>query len=676
MGDLPPYPERPAQQPPGRRTSQASQRRHSRDQAQALGADPEERQQIPPDAQRNAPGWSQRGSLSQQENLLMPQVFQAEEARLGGMEYPSVNTGFPSEFQPQPYSDESRMQVAELTTSLMLQRLQQGQSSLFQQLDPTFQEPPVNPLGQFNLYQTDQFSEGAQHGPYLRDDPALQFLPSELGFPHYSAQVPEPEPLELAVQNAKAYLLHTSINCDLSLYEHLVNLLTKILNQRPEDPLSVLESLNRTTQWEWFHPKLDTLRDDPEMQPTYKMAEKQKALFIRSGGGTEGEQEMEEEVGETPVPNIMETAFYFEQAGVGLSSDESFRIFLAMKQLVEQQPIHTCRFWGKILGIKRSYLVAEVEFREGEEEAEEEEVEEMTEGGEVMEAHGEEEGEEDEEKAVDIVPKPVWKPPPVIPKEESRSGANKYLYFVCNEPGLPWTRLPHVTPAQIVNARKIKKFFTGYLDTPVVSYPPFPGNEANYLRAQIARISAATQVSPLGFYQFNEEEGDEEEEGGAGRDSYEENPDFEGIPVLELVDSMANWVHHTQHILPQGRCTWVNPLQKTEEEEDLGEEEEKADEGPEEVEQEVGPPLLTPLSEDAEIMHLAPWTTRLSCSLCPQYSVAVVRSNLWPGAYAYASGNLRTSTSAGVTSTAPRASTRPCQPPFNKSTPVAQRSWR
>lgn len=249
----------------------------------------------------------------------------------------------------------------------------------------------------------------------------------------------------------------------------------------------------------------------------------------------------------------METAFYFEQAGVGLSSDESFRIFLALKQLVEQQPIHMCRFWGKILGLSRSYLVAEVEFREGEEEGEEEEVEEMMEGGEVLETHGEEEGEEDEEKVVDSVPKPQWKPPPIIPKEESRSGTNKYLYFVCNEPGRPWTRLPHVTPAQIVCARKIKKFFTGFLDTPVISYPPFPGNEANYLRAQIARISAATHISPLGFYQFGEEEGDEEEEGGAGRDSFEENPDFEGIPVLELVDSMANWVHHTQHILPQVR---------------------------------------------------------------------------------------------------------------------------
>lgn len=49
----------------------------------------------------------------------------------------------------------------------------------------------------------------------------------------------------------------------------------------------------------------------------------------------------------------------------------------------------------------------------------------------------------------------------------------------------------------------------------VVCYPPFPGNEANYLRAQIARISAGTHVSPLGFYQFDEEE--EEEEEGEGK---------------------------------------------------------------------------------------------------------------------------------------------------------------
>ncbi|XP_020950253.1 radial spoke head protein 6 homolog A isoform X2 [Sus scrofa] len=646
MGDPPPDPEPPPQPSSSHRDSQVSEQRRRRSREPSRPSASDEVQQIPLDTRilrssqeipsnpMNLQGWSQGASLPPNENAL----FQAEEAQLGEVEYLSPNTGFPSEEQPRTYPSEDGLWAH--NASLMLQQLRQGKGSLFQQVEAAYQEPRADLLGQFTMYQREdlQFSQGAQHGPYIRDDPALQFSPSELGFMPFNIEAPEPEPRELAVQNAKAYLLQTSIKCDLSLYEHLVNLLTRILNQRPEDPLFLLESLSRTTQWEWFHSKLDTLRDDPEMQPTYEMAERQKALFSRSGGGEGGEQEMEEEVADTAVPNIMEKAFYFEQAGVGLSSDESFRIFMALKQLVEQQPIHSCRFWGKILGLSRSYLVAEVEFREGEEEGEEEEVEELMEGGEVLEAHAEEEGEEDEEKVSDLIPKSTWKPPPVIPKEESRSGANKYLYFVCNEPGRPWVRLPHVTPIQIVQARKIRKFFTGRLDAPVVSYPPFPGNEANYLRAQIARISAATHISPLGFYQFGEEEGDEEEEGGAGRDSYEENPDFEGIPVLELVDSMANWVHHTQHILPQGRCTWVNPLQKTEEEEELGEEEEKADEGREEVEQEVGPPLLTPLSEDA--------------------------------------GSLRTSTLAGATNTVRRTSTQPCQPPFSMSTPAARRSWR
>ncbi|XP_004867280.1 radial spoke head protein 6 homolog A isoform X2 [Heterocephalus glaber] len=642
--------EAPSRQYTNPRSFQGPDGRRSQESSQPQAAVPEEVPQMLLSQQRGSQGppsglpqtnlrWSQGASLPENENWQTSQIFQAAEAPMGHSEHP----GFPLGFQTHAYMEDSRTLASEHTTNLMLQQLQQGQGSLFQQLEPTYHSPGASFLSQFDSSQREDqhFRPSTQHSPYPRDDPGSpRFSFSEQGFLYYSPEVPEPQPRDLAVQNAKAYLLQTSVGSDLSLYEHLVNLLTKILNQRPEDPLSILESLNRTTQWEWFHRKLDTLRDDPEMQPAYEMAEKQKALFIQGGGG-DREQEMEEEMMETVVPNIMESAFHLEQASVGLSSDESFRIYLALKQLVQQQPVHTCRFWGKILGLRSSYLVAEVEFREGEEEEEEEEGEELLlEGAEALEPHGgEEEGEEDEEKVVDVVPKPQWKPPPVVPKEESRTGANKYLYFVCTEPGRQWTRLPHVTPAQIVCARKIRKFFTGHLDAPVISYPPFPGNEANYLRAQIARISAATHISPLGFYQFGEEEGDEEDEGGAGRDSFEENPDFEGIPVLELVDSLANWVHHTQHILPQGRCTWVNPLQKTEEEEEeLREEEEKADQVLEEVEQEIGPPLLTPLSEDAEIMNMSPWTTRLSCSLCPQYSVAVVRSNLWPGAYAYASG--------------------------------------
>lgn len=109
--------------------------------------------------------------------------------------------------------------------------------------------------------------------------------------------------------------------------------------------------------------------------------------------------------------------------------------------------------------------------------------------------------------------------------------------------------------------------FTGKLDQPICSYPPFPGDESNYLRlvlyrssislvtfyfrAQIARISAGTHISPLGYYQFDEDdEGEEEDE--EGKTDFVENPEFEGIPVRDLADpSLTNWVHHVLHVLPQ-----------------------------------------------------------------------------------------------------------------------------
>ena len=71
--------------------------------------------------------------------------------------------------------------------------------------------------------------------------------------------------------------------------------------------------------------------------------------------------------------------------------------------------------------------------------------------------------------------------------------------------GGPWARLPNVTPAQIGAAKCIRKLLTGDLQAEVVSYPPFPGNEAVYLRAQIARIAAATEVAPANYYNIVEQ---------------------------------------------------------------------------------------------------------------------------------------------------------------------------
>ena len=50
---------------------------------------------------------------------------------------------------------------------------------------------------------------------------------------------------------------------------------------------------------------------------------------------------------ETPLPDLMNLSFYFEQAGIGLSREEMFRVFLALKQLVDTKPLQMVRFWGK-----------------------------------------------------------------------------------------------------------------------------------------------------------------------------------------------------------------------------------------------------------------------------------------------------------------------------------------
>ena len=69
------------------------------------------------------------------------------------------------------------------------------------------------------------------------------------------------------------------------------------------------------------------------------------------------------------------------------------------------------------------------------------------------------------------------------------------------------------------------------------------------------------------------------------------------------------------------------------------EEEEEGDEENQETEQEIGPPLLTPLSDDVEVGGLPPWSANLSSGLSLiQHAICIIKSNLWPGAFAFSNG--------------------------------------
>jgi radial spoke head protein 4A len=288
---------------------------------------------------------------------------------------------------------------------------------------------------------------------------------------------------------------------------------------------------------------------------------------------------------------MMDLAVLWEWAGVSLGREETYLMFLSIKKLVEQKQLKSVRLWGKVLGRDANYIIAEAELKEGVEDTEDAVVNAVP-PTEVAEKKDE----------VQEGPK-LTKPKQFGPlSKEQRIGVNKYVYFACNYIGGAWKRLPDVIPERLQEARKIRKYFTGNLDAKVFwhnkvsSYPAFNGNEAQYLRCQIARISAATVISPKGYYMTDPEA--EEPEEGAGNMPIIINPEYEGLSNDQLLN-VANWVHHTPYILPQGRVTWEAPKvikEKTEEEKEEDEEEEAEEETA--PEPEAGPAPLNTIASD------------------------------------------------------------------------------
>jgi len=434
---------------------------------------------------------------------------------------------------------------------------------------------------------------------------------------------------ELEVQNAKAALLQSGT------YDILAKGIRKILDQRPANAADMLGQIFDKVKLESCSgdENLTDLQIVTDKSVESEVAEIQKSLYEATGHAEGDINEEEEESQITVLPDMNELLFFFEQGGVGLSREEWVRVYFALKKLTEQAQLASCRFWGKMLGLQKNYYIAEVQLLDSEED------EESTHSDESPADESIEEGEDDDDDE-EKLPKSSYKPQPKIPNESTGSaGTNKHVYFVCNEPGEAWSRLPSVTAAQVQTSRQITKFFTGDLSAPVDSFPKFPGNEANFLRAQISRISAGTIIAPMTYYQFDEEEEVEEEE--LAQTEFIENPDFEGVPVRDLADpSLQAWVHARLPILNQGRCIWFNPKQRNEEDEEVDDEDEDADnEDSGEVEQEIGPPLLTQLSEDIEITGLPAWSTHLSSGIMHiQHAICIIKSNLWPGAVAFSNG--------------------------------------
>lgn len=71
-------------------------------------------------------------------------------------------------------------------------------------------------------------------------------------------------------------------------YDHISALLSRILAERPPNPLEILEQLSTELHWSRLNKGLDTLRTQKDDPHTYIKAESHRTLFTHGGG--EGEE--------------------------------------------------------------------------------------------------------------------------------------------------------------------------------------------------------------------------------------------------------------------------------------------------------------------------------------------------------------------------------------------------
>eukprot|EP00742_Colponemidia_sp_Colp-10_P000571 GILJ01000625.1.p1 GENE.GILJ01000625.1~~GILJ01000625.1.p1 ORF type:complete len:473 (+),score=96.00 GILJ01000625.1:42-1421(+) len=399
--------------------------------------------------------------------------------------------------------------------------------------------------------------------------------------------------MALTVEEAKAFLMKESKGDNV--YDHLTQVLAKILLERPDNAVESLEQISRFVKQTTF--KHSVPKEDEDVNSVNRARSNQVAWIDKMKNlfavpmGEDGSAEAVTPVGH--LPDVMEEARLFEWAGIGLSTEDVYRLLLSLRKLASDSSAKSLRFWGKVTGLCRDYIVAE---------------------GLLDEV-----GEADSEN------------PAVEPRGV---GANKYRYWVCHAVGESWVELPDTTPQQLNVARKIRHLFTGDLEAEVVTHPFFNGREKHLLRAQIARITAGTVICPNGVYRFNEDD----------ESVIEEDPEYKGSSGTELADPSA-WVHLQPHILKSGRQSHSDILN----------EEGEVDEAAMEELNEADPvvPLLKSASEDEALVGSeTAWVSRSygdkgvytvtspaeDAPPTVNYTVAVLRSLRWPGAVAVSQG--------------------------------------
>ncbi|CAI6359810.1 unnamed protein product [Macrosiphum euphorbiae] len=355
---------------------------------------------------------------------------------------------------------------------------------------------------------------------------------------------------------------------NVNVYNHLQDLLDKILLERPKNPLQNFEKYSMMLKRTYIHNDVNFERvfvDNINRNYCFKslqmykcalktQVEQQKQYNKNKNNIRKLEIDQQEEKKTmnniVQVQNLCEVNYMFNKAGFGLPMDEAAVIYLTMNEMAQLNKFKSIRFWGKIFGIRKMYYVIECKWSDAElerklmrvnSESHYSKSSKHIDDDVTPDSHRKKPKLIDPDNALDTdndiesavsyiegemaensinhydswitlndsdsyiaIPKSSSKT--LLPPEMFGVGANKNVYFVTNKLNTEWIELESVKPHHIVEARKIKRYFTGKLKNPINSFPKFNGSENEYLRAQIARISSSTQICPRGYYIIDEKD--------------------------------------------------------------------------------------------------------------------------------------------------------------------------
>ncbi|XP_063709118.1 radial spoke head protein 6 homolog A [Culicoides brevitarsis] len=472
---------------------------------------------------------------------------------------------------------------------------------------------------------------------------------------------------------AKMILKQISVESGESLYDHLAEIIQRALCDRPRNVMDNFEDFSRKIRQNRYHhvPEGEEIHEKEKNEEDFEgkltksrqfIEDFQKLQELRANHDTEDDDKILAE--KVIHPNLMSLKSIYDLIGIGMPSRDIYLLTLSQEKFLRDKNIKSCRFWGKIYGLERNYWIFEVQLTEEaiaerlQKTSKEQISEENVESPLPASTTTLKDETSKSKNAIPPLPQSKFVPNPDTPAESLGEGVNRYLYYASNNAfGDKWHELPLATPKQILVSKQIKKALTGNLSAKVISYPKMQHDEteAHLLRALIARITASTFVAPLNYWvarkptdisgeeaeETEEEEEEEEEEDEIENDTeLFRNPKFEP-PSYKDLKYLSFWVHVRPFIQKHGRIQTYKEQKIKDGEEQLEEEEELEEEIEEEEEEqndiENVPPLLNPCTEDVISCDTTPaWTVKTIHNPNPVDAVTLMRSNLWPGAVAFA----------------------------------------